>query len=253
MSVDISAVLEGGYERTIAPTGLQFVVIFYVISLLSALFSPEIDTAPLQETPAGDMAPVAAGESYAPSLGLSPGLAGVLSLVLAIVSIVVTVAAIRTFVAGETETIPREFARRNILWAGVNLVIGSIVFGLAVAIGLVLLVIPGLFLLVSLFFWEVYVAVEDENFVEGLRSSWQLTRGHRLVLFGLGVVVVVVAFVVSLAFEIPAVFLPDILGYLLSQAGSALLSVFFLAAIAETYTQLVATEGAESGTTDSTL
>jgi len=252
MSVDISAVLEGGYERTIAPTGLQFAVIFYVISLLSALFSVGVEPVPADSIP-GDMAPAGGGGPAGPSLGLSPGIAGVLSLLLAIVSVVVTIAAIRTFVAGETETIPREFPRRNIAWAGVNFVVGGIVFAIVVGVGFVLLVIPGLFLLVSLFFWTIFVAVEDENFVEGFQSSWQLTGGHRLVLFALGVIVVVVAIVVSVVFGIPALFLPDVLGFLLSEVGSALLTVFFLATAAEAYTQLVATDGAESGTTDSTL
>ncbi len=250
MSVDISAALEGGYERTVAPTGLQFAVIFYVISLLSALFSVDAEPVPTDSIPGGDVAPGAGGVPAGPSLGLPPGVAGVVSLLLGIVSLVVTIAAIRTFVAGETETIPREFARRDIAWTGVNFVVGGVVFGIAVAIGFVLLVIPGLFLLVSLFFWTVFVAVEDENFVEGLQSSWELTGGHRLVLFALGVVVAVVGFVVSLVFGIPAFFLPDVLGFLLNEVGSALLTVFFLATAAEAYIQLVAGDEAEQATAE---
>lgn len=252
MSIDISSVLEGGYERTIAPTGLQFAVIFYVVSLLSALFSPEVDPASLQETPVGDMAPAAGGGTTAPSLGLPAGLAGLLSLLLAVVSVVVTIAAIRTFVAGETEAIPREFARRDIVWAGVNFAVGAVVFGIAVAIGFVLLVIPGLFLLVSLFFWTVFVTVEDQNFIEGFKSSWELTGGHRLVLFALGVVVAVVGFVVSLVFGIPAALLPDVFGFLINQAASALLTVFFLATAAEAYIQLTGDE-AESAAVETSL
>lgn len=252
MSIDISAVLEGGYERTIAPTGLQFAVIFYVISLLGALFSVDAEPVPTDSIP-GDMAPAAGGGPTPPSLGLSPGIAGLVSLLLGIVSVVVTIAAIRTFVAGETETVPREFARRNIAWAGVNFVVGGIVFAIIVGVGFVLLVIPGLFLLVSLFFWTIFVAVEDENFVEGLQSSWELTGGHRLVLFALGVIVVVVALVVSVVFGIPALFLPDVLGFLLSEVGSALLTVFFLATGAEAYTQLVAGDGEEQATVETDL
>ncbi|MEF8843596.1 MAG: hypothetical protein V5A62_18555 [Haloarculaceae archaeon] len=130
----------------------------------------------------------------------------------------------------------------------VMLIVGSIVFGITVAVGFVFLVIPGLFLLMSLLFWEVFVAVEDDNFVEGFRHSWALTGGRRLRVFALGVVVVFVAVVVSIAFAIPGVFLPRTLGFLLEQVGSALLGVFFLATVAETYNRLVATgDVAEAG------
>lgn len=252
MSIDISAVLEEGYERTVAPSGLQFAVIFYAISLLSALFSADVASDMTDSVPGGGFAPAAGGGAAAPSLGLSPAIGGFLSLLLAIASVVVTVAAIRTFVAGETEAIPREFATRDIAWTGVNFIVGAIVFGFALAIGLALLVIPGLFLLVSLFFWTVFVAVEDENFVEGFRSSWDLTGGHRLTLFGLGVVVLIVGFVVSLVFGIPAALLPDALGFLVTQAGSALLTVFFLATGAEAYLQLTG-DDPESAAADTSL
>lgn len=243
MSIDISAVLEGGYERTVAPTGLQFAGLFFLVSVLSALFTPELQSVAPEGMPAGDFAPAAGPQPYTPSLGLSPGLAGVLSLPVAVVSLVVTLGALRTFVHGDTEEIPREHFRRNVGWAVVNLVVGGIVASLAVGIGLVLLVVPGLFLLVSLLFWGIFVAVEDESFVDGFQHSWDLTGGHRLQLFGLGVVVVVVAGVVSIAFGIPAALLPGLLGFLVETVGSALVTVFFLTSLAEAYNQLTATAG----------
>lgn len=251
MPIDITALLQRGYERTVARTGLIFAGIFYVVSVLNALFTPELPRQPFtpermpEWVPEGIRSPefVSAGsQPYAPSLGLSPAVAGLLSLGLAIVSLVITVAAIRTFVGGETEKIPPEYARRNIVWVGLNLVVGSIVFAIALAIGFVLFVIPGLFLLVSLIFWEVHVVVEDENFVDGFRNSWELTSGHRLRLFALGVVVAFVSVVVSALFGIPAPLVPDVLGFLIAQIGSALLSVFSLATIAETYNRLLAME-----------
>ncbi|WP_132060951.1 hypothetical protein [Halorussus amylolyticus] len=246
MSIDTGRVVSEGYERTTARNGLLFVGIFYLISLLNGLFSP----APAQQSMLPDpiagpgMGPVPAEgmQPYAPSLGLSPVVASLLSLLLAIGSIVVTLGALRTFVSEETEQVPRENFRHNLLWAGVNLVIGGIIFGIVVAIGFVFLIIPGLFLLVSLFFWEIYVAVEDENFIEGFQNSWGLTGGHRLRLFGLGVLVVFIAIVVSIGFGIPGIFLPDFLGFLIAELGSAFIGVFFLAATAQAYNQLVAME-----------
>jgi len=247
MSVDIERVLRRGFERTVARNGLVFAAILFVVSLLDAMFSANVEQ---QFTGAGGagpsgIAPVSDVAGTAPpiSLGLSPGIAAVLSLLLGIVSLVVTIAAIRTFVSDETETLPREHFTDDILWPAVNLVVGSIVFGIALAIGFVLLVLPGLFLLVSLFLWEVFVAVESDNFVEGFRRSWDLTGGRRLRLFLLGVIVVLAGVLVNVAFAIPGVVLPDVLGFLIRQVGSALVGVFFLAAVAETYTQLVAGTG----------
>jgi hypothetical protein len=242
MPIDIGDVVQRGYERTVARNGLLFAAILFVVSLLDAMFSVGMDQ---RTMPVGEMGRFsdAVGGGPPVSLGLSPAIAGVLSLLLGLVSVVVTVAALRTFVGDETETIPREHFTEDVPWAALNLIVGSIVFGIVVAVGFVLLVIPGLFLLVSLFLWEMFVAVEGENFVDGFRRSWELTSGRRIRLFGLGLVVLVVALVVSTAFSIPGVVLPDVAGFLIQQVGSALVGVFVLAAVAETYNQLVAAAG----------
>jgi hypothetical protein len=252
MKVDISAVLEGGYEKTVARTGVQFAAVFFALSALNALFAPEPETLPMEDSPVGDVAPAGGGGPTGPSLGLSPTVAGLLSLLVTILSALVAIAAIRTFVAGETESIPEEYFTRSIVWVAVNFVIGGIAFAIVVGIGLVFLVVPGLFLLVSLFFWQVFIAVEDENFFEGFRHSWQLTKGRRFGLFVLGVVVIFVALVISIAFGIPGVFFPAILALLVEQVGSALVFVFVLAATAEAYNQLTAADH-EGDTVDTSL
>lgn len=250
MPIDIGDIVRTGYERTVARNGLQFAAILFVISVLDAMFSVGLDQrmASLGGTVPGGTAPMSDIVAAPPvSLGLSPVVAGVLSLLLALVSLVVTIAAFRTFVSDETERLPREHFTETLLWPVVNLIIGSIVFGIAVAIGFVLLIVPGLFLLVSLFFWEVFVAVENENFIEGFRHSWALTSGRRLRLFALGIVVLLVAVVVSIVFAIPGVFLPSVLGFLIEQVGAAIVGVFILATVAETYNRLGVRSG-EAGT-----
>ena len=234
MKVDISAVLEGGYEKTVAPTGLQFAGLFFVLSVLNALLAPQPETLPLEDSPVGGVAPVAGGGPAGPSLGLSPGVAGLLSLLVTVLTVLVTIAAVRTFVADENEAIPEEYFTRNIAWVAVNVVVGGVAFAIVVGIGFFLLVIPGLFLLVNLFFW-------------------QLTKGRRLRLFGLGVVVIFAAFVVSLVFAIPGVFLPGAIALLVEQVGSALVFVLVLAATAEAYNQLTATDDEDPAAVDTSL
>jgi len=59
-------------------------------------------------------------------------------------------------------------------------------------IGLVALLVPGLFVLVSFVFMPIYVAAEGENFVDALRHSWGLATGNRLEIFALLLVLMAV-------------------------------------------------------------
>lgn len=221
MTLDIVGVLQRGIERTIARNGLLFIGLFFALGAVSTLVS----------------VPFAGAPGARPAVDGAPIVAALIGLFVSLVSALLFVVALRTFVSGETERIPREHASRNVLWALLNLVVGGVVFAIVVAFGFVALVIPGLFLLVSLFFWNVYVVVEDQSFVEGFRSSWELTKGHRLRLFGLGVLVVIVTSVVNLLFGIPAVVDP-LFGAIVGQAGSAVTTVFTIATIARAYEEL---------------
>lgn len=148
-----------------------------------------------------------------------------------------SVAAIRVFVSDETERIPREYLTRNIGWVALNLIVGAFIFGLAVALGFVAFLIPGLFLLVTLAFWSVYVTVEDQSVIESFRSSWRHTRGSRLPLFLLGLAVVLLAASINTVFGVGFI-AGAITGSLFTQLGSAIVTVFSTAALAAAYNAL---------------
>ena len=242
MSVDIGQAVEEGAKRTVARNGLILVAVAWVLGVLNTLFGNTITRGMMEQIPTGPGAGPGAGPfgqpTVGPGLGLSPGVAGLLSLVVALLLVVLTAGAVRTFVTEDTETLPGERFTHNLGWMLLNLVVGGIVFGIVVGIGFVLLIIPGLFLLVSLFFWNVFVIVEDENFVEGFSNSWALTKGNRIMLFVLGVVVVIVSAIVGVVFGIPGAFLPGIVSVAVSQIGSAFTTVFGTATLARTYVQL---------------
>lgn len=188
---------------------------------------------------------IAPGEVMAdPTLLVPSVVGGLVSIVLAVAALVVTVGAIRTFVSDETERLPRELFTRRMAWVVANLVVGGIVFAVVVGLGFAALIVPGLFLLVALAFWGVYVAVEDRNFLDGFRDSWALTRGHRLRLFGLGVVVLIASAVVSAVFGL-GVLAGGAVEILLVQAGSAITGVFTVAVLAAAYRDLNADADAD--------
>lgn len=242
MPLNVETALREGVERTIARNGLILVAMLFGISLLNGLAAfgalRRLGTMGMGHFFGGATGPFG-GMRHAPSIGLSPGAASTLGLLLTLATIVVTIGALRTFVTDETERLPPEAFTRNVVLAALNLLVGGLVFGLVVGLGFLLLVLPGFFLLVSLFFWNVFVVVDDRNFMEGFRSSWELTRGHRWRLFALGVAVLVVTAVVNLLFGLPGVLLPHVLAFALGQLGSALTTVFTLATVARTYDQLV--------------
>ena len=244
MSVDIGQAIEDGGKRTVARNGLYLVAISWVVGVLGTLFGNTVSRDALQQMPGGPGGP--GGMPFdpgavGPSLGLSPGVAGLLSFVVSLLGLVVGAAAVRTFVTEDTETLPGSRFTHNLGWLLVNLFVGYIVFAIVVGIGFVFLIVPGFFLLVSLWFWAVPVAVDDENFVAGFSESWSLTSGNRIMLFVLGVVVVIVGFVISVVFGIAA-FAGGWVGLLINQLGSAFATVFVLATTARAYVQLRADE-----------
>jgi hypothetical protein len=239
MTLNLSDILKNGATRTLARNGLLLVGLLFVLNTVNQLLGIGVARwIGAQEFLAGQGMPVGRGLGGA-LFAIPPAVGGLLSFALGIGTILVTIAAIRTFVGDDTETLRREDFTRNAVWAGLNLFVGLIVYAIAVGLGFAALVVPGLFLLVALAFWSVFVAVEDLNFVEGFRESWGLTRGHRLELFLLGVAVALVSMLVTAAFGIPAL-IGGLVGVVFAQAASALTTVFTLATLAQAYNGLKA-------------
>jgi hypothetical protein len=61
--------------------------------------------------------------------------------------------------------------------------VALVLFGLAVAAGTLLLVVPGIVAAIGLQFYSYTIVEQDLGPVAALRESWQLTRGHRLKIF----------------------------------------------------------------------
>lgn len=231
MSLPILDTAERGIRRALTRNGLVLMAILFVLSLVGALLDAGVTRLfGVQFDPA---APT--------ELSFALPAAGVLalSLVVSVLSLVVVIGAIRVFVSDETERLSSEVFTRRMTMAWLNAFVGAIVFGIVVALGFVAFVVPGFFLLVALAFWTVYVAVEDEDFLTGMRRSWALTRGNRLSLFALGFVMFLVTFVVSVAFGIVGV-LGAPVALVLAQAASAVTTVLGISVLATAYRTLTA-------------
>lgn len=241
MSLNIGRALQEGIARTVARNGLLLAVLMAVSTALSLVaYRSAIES----------LVPDTAGQPvvvFGPALPLSPTVAGAATLLLYLVSFVLVVAGLRTFVTDETRTIPGEHFTRRLVWALVNYVVGYVVFFLAIWIGFILLVVPGLFLLVSLFFWYVFVAVEDENFWRAFRSSWELTRGNRWSLLGLGVIVMVAGSVLYGVLFFVALAASPWVSLVVYAVFGAVFAVFSIATTARAYVQLADDSAAAVG------
>jgi hypothetical protein len=234
MSLRIGAALQSGLTRLASRAGAALVVAYLVLyAVYQTAFNSLVAAAYARYG-----LDVSVQTAVDLPLPVAAAVVGVSMVVMSYLSVV----AVRTFVAGERGGIPRAFLTDGAAWATLNLLVGGFVFMILWVVGLVLLVVPGLFLLVSLVFMTMYVAVENENFVTAMRRSWGLARGNRLSIFGLLVVVLALGFAMGLGFSVLsfAVTLagvPELLP-LLTAVLTAPVTMYNLAALSAAFDQL---------------
>jgi len=196
MSLNIGDALETGVERSVTSVALVFVVIEFVLQIVGTVSA---STVVLQSLTGRTLPSGLTPQDLVTSPTIPLGLAGalVLLVVIALVSILVTIALLRAFVADAERVSADLFTRRGIAAFGHLLAFG-IVLSVFAAINVVLVIgtIVYVFVLVCVWFAPLRIAAEDEGFVSAMRESWALTRGNRLRLFALGVIFVVIAGVV---------------------------------------------------------
>ncbi|GAA0463893.1 hypothetical protein MUK72_08265 [Halococcus dombrowskii] len=224
MTLDIDVAIRRGFSRTFNRNGLLLIGAFLIFGLVSAVL---VQTASLQlverlndlaaQTPTPGPG-AGSGASTPPTTTGDPAgtqplalpipliVAAPLAALTPFIGEVLRIIAVRTLVSEHTESIPRAFARENIVWATLNGFFGGIVVWFIVTIGgivgLIGLLIGGplvaAFFATSFFFVRQEIAVENKNFIDALTDSWRLTSGHRIGLFALAVVIWLIGLVVSI-------------------------------------------------------
>ncbi|WP_372911079.1 hypothetical protein [Salinigranum sp.] len=250
MPLDISDALSDGLDRTFQRNGLLLVVAFVVFGLADAVAGQTLAAATarfaeqaIEQLPQDASTPqtvtgLPSAEATPLSLPLPLPAALGLVAVLAFVAEAVRIVAVRTLVSDETETVRDEFVSRNLLSATLNGFVGGVVVLILVAVGLVFLVVPGVYLAIAFFFVRQEIAVEDRNFVEALSASWERTSGHRLRLFGLALVVFLVGVVVTAVGGVVGFVGVPLLTTLVTVLLGAVTVVFGVAVTCRAYVQL---------------
>lgn len=92
-----------------------------------------------------------------------------------------------------------------------TLFVAGLLAGLGIALGLVALIIPGVFLLTRWIVVTPAVVLEGLGATDALRRSWSLVRGHGWTVFGIILVTIVLAAIAQALFVSLFLFLPDFL------------------------------------------
>ena len=245
MSLSVGDALRDGLGRTFERNGLQLVAGFVALRAVSTVADDTLTRANLAladrlgtlpgTLPAPFPALAEAPTPYALPLGVAAAFA--LALGVALVAEAVRIVAVRTLVSERTDRIPRAFLARNLLPATVNGFVGGIVVLTLTVIGLVALVVPGVFVALSFFFVRQEIAVRDVNFVDAMAGSWALVGGSRLELFALAVAVVIAGFLASIPGFLVGLVSPS-LGTAVGVVARAFVVVFGVASAARAYDQL---------------
>lgn len=231
-------VLKTGLKRTFSRTGLTLIGAFYLLNVFSNVVNDSLTAqAELSQTGAG------LGASSMPlaiQSGPSSLWAGLLALSV-VINLWLTIGALRNLVNRRFESLETEFFKENLGMPALNMFVGSIAFLLIVGLGTLLLVIPGIYLLVSLLFWSIFVAVEDDNFIDALKNSWELTKGNKIDLFLIGLGLLGLGVLASLILAVPGMVLMSAnqsLGVLISLVGNAFGTVLGLTTLSHAYNEL---------------
>lgn len=97
-------------------------------------------------------------------------------------------------------------------------------YSIAVIVGFILLVVPGLIVATGLFPALFLVYDEDRGVVETLQRAWEMTRGHKFDLFIVGVAIVLVNLLGLIALVVGVIFTAG-LSYLVAAAAFEELSL----------------------------
>jgi Membrane domain of glycerophosphoryl diester phosphodiesterase len=86
---------------------------------------------------------------------------------------------------------------RRVLW----MILGLILFAIAVGFGFAVLIIPGIWLWGRLMFWTPALFVDGQNALDALGTSWRLTKGNWWRGTMIVTVALIIAFVLALVFS----------------------------------------------------
>lgn len=231
MALHLGRAIGNGIRRTLNVTGLVLMVLMFVYTFG---FVTATNTIVANALPGRLQSQAQIGFA----LPLSTASAATLGGVCMLIGMVVLLVAARAFVRepGNRGWDGSLFTRR-MGWAILSAIAANILVSIAVSIGFVLLVIPGLYLAVSFMFVFFGIAVEDLGVLDAMRRSWALASGNRWRLLALVLIVGIGTGALSSVGSVVAIANPAA-GQLVSLAITAPLAMFSYGILADAFLQV---------------
>ncbi|WP_226480622.1 hypothetical protein [Natrinema amylolyticum] len=230
--LSIEQALSYGFDRITTRGGAILLAVYVLFQLVTQVSVQSLFSSLLTEFVSAEEV----ARTYPLAVDLPIAVSGGLTALLVLVGIVLGVVTIRALYSDIDDVPSADHTRRLVRTVGVLIVVSIVTF-VAVLIGSVFFLIPGIFLAVSLVFATIVVAIEDAGIIESLERSWELASGNRIQLLVLGVIIGVVGGLTGFVFGIVGVFAP-VVGDLATTITSGVLSLFGAAVLVGAYRQL---------------
>lgn len=240
-SVGIAAAFKYGIDRLTTRGGAILLGAYVLYQLLTQVSFQSLYAQLLADT----LSESQLEQAVPLAIDLPATVAAVVTVLLLLAGLVLYVVATRAIYADINGIPTADHTRRLGRTVAVSFVV-SVLYCVAVGIGFVALVIPGIFLAVSLVFAQLAVVLEDAGVVESFKRSWSLTSGNRLRLFAIGVILFVLFAVVGGVVGVIGVFVP-VLGDLMTFAIMGVASIYGLAVLVGAYQQVATDADAAAG------
>lgn len=239
MEFKVEETLRGTADRLLSPVAAVIVGLYVIASLLFSIGQQTLIESALEEgqfegTPFDGVVSI---EDVAADLPLAVDVSesvGALIWIVGFVSIF-AVLTVGLILLGATAFDFSEESGKSFAWKWINLFFGTIVFSILFSIGLALFIIPGLVLLVVLFYYPAAIGIDGESFVSAYGSSVDIFSENML-----GTVILVLAWtliaitVQGIAFVIGSG-LPTAIDILIDEVATGVVAVFLLALVVEVY------------------
>ena len=233
MALQLGTAIGRGARRSLSGSGIVALVLMicYQVLFVGSFNAVIVDTLP-SGVRSGD-----AGIGFA--LPLPTEVAAALAVFALLLGIGIFLVTARLFARdlSDLSSLPGNLFTRRLGRAFLSALVVSVVLGVAIPIGFAFLLVPGLFLAVSLQFAVFAVAVEDTGPIEAFRRSWELASGNRWRLLAL-VILFGVAGGIGGAIGSLLAFVSPSVGQLASLVINSVLVILMYGIIADSFVQL---------------
>lgn len=250
MSLQIGQALQDGVDELTSERGLLFVAVFVIFGLVNQVVSQSLSAAfnrylfdAMNIPPSATVGRQSmGGASTAMAVDIPLPIAAVLALVMWLVSVALLVLAIRAFADDGDDPLPSSATRNLLPTVGIMIAV-QILTSIAVGIGSLLLLIPGLVLAILFVFVKQEVALNDSGVIESIKNSIDIVGDNIVGVVVLLLVTVALGILLTIPFTLSLLALPPTVATVVSGVLGQTARVFGIAVITSAYVQATADDG----------